>query len=561
MGASMAVTQGLDFSGYNSVVDVFDEACERFRELPAFSNLGRTYSYQELSQDVNRFATFLQQESGLNPGDRIAIQLPNIIQYPVVFFGALKAGLVVVNTNPLYTAEEMQHQFEDSGVKAIVILANMAHKLEQIIDQTCIQSVIVTELADCHSFARRHLINKVLKHVKRMVPAFRLPGAVSFVYAIRQGRKKPFVPVPLEHNALAILQYTGGTTGVAKGAMLSHKNLLANMLQVKDLLSQHTIEGREVAIAPLPFYHIYSLTVNCLLMMHIGCHVVLITNPRDIAGFVSELRKWRFTIFSGLNTLFAALAKHSRFQQISFSDLKLTISGGMSLNPDVAKQWQKLTGCEVVEGYGLTETSPIVAVNPPDKVRLGTIGVPIVATEVCLMDEQGNRVAEQPGELCVRGPQVMQGYWQREDETRMVLDDDGWLRTGDIAEFIDDGYIRIVDRKKDLIIVSGFNVYPAELEQVVCQHPDIDESVAVGIPDPQCGERIKLFVVSNNPDLSRQDIRHYMRKHLTSYKVPKSIEFCSELPKSPVGKVLRRVVRDRAIRETAGSKNEVQSCL
>lgn len=539
-------SESIDFSGYESILTVLEDAARRFPRQPAFSNLGCTYSYAELQKDVDRFTSYLQQQPDLEPGDRIAIQLPNIIQYPVAFFGALQAGLVVVNTNPLYTADEMLHQFQDAEVKAVIILANMAHKLEQIIDQTKIEKVIVTELADSHSFPRRLVLNVLIKHVKKMVPAFRLASSELFLDCLKKGGQQSKQPQVLALDDLAILQYTGGTTGVAKGAMLSHRNVLANMLQVKKLLSEFTVEGREVAIAPLPLYHIYSLTVNCLLMLHIGCHVVLITNPRDIAGFIRELRKRRFTIFSGLNTLFVALCRHSRFPKLNFSGLKLTLSGGMSLSPQVAELWQAVTGCRVVEGYGLTETSPIVSVNPPDQIRLGTIGVPTLATEVCLKDDLGEILPRTAvGELCVRGPQVMQGYWRRPKETGDVLDKEGWLRTGDIAEFDEDGYIRIVDRKKDLIIVSGFNVYPNELEQVANLHPDIDESVVIGLPDPNCGEVIKMFVVSNNKALSAQEIRHFMRQHLTSYKVPKLVEFCDELPKSAVGKVLRRVLRER----------------
>lgn len=534
----------IDISGYRSIVDVFDEACSRYSQLPAYSNLGATYTFSQVSQEVDHLASYWVHHTSLKAGDRIAIQLPNVIQYPVVFFAALKAGLVIVNTNPLYTEGEMLHQFNDAGVKGIVILANMAHKLEAILPETQIQTVVVTELADCHSFAKRHLINRVVKHVKRMVPRFHIPSSVSYVMALKLGRKQKFEQtVNFEPDNLALLQYTGGTTGVAKGAMLSHKNLLSNMLQVGVLLEKHTEDGKEVAIAPLPFYHIYSLTVNCLLMMHIGCHVVLITNPRDIPGFIKELRKWRFTIFSGLNTLFAALCRNSRFTQIRFDDLKLTISGGMALTEAVAKQWREVTGCEVLEGYGLTETSPVVAVNVPGENRLGTIGRAVRGTEVCLLDDDGNTVVDSCGELCIRGPQVMQGYWRRQADTENVFSE-GWLRTGDIAELDPDGYIRIVDRKKDLIIVSGFNVYPNELEQVACSHPDIIESAAVGIPDPQFGEKVKLFVISKNPDLAANDVKTFIRSHLTNYKVPRLVEFCDDLPKSPVGKVLRRKLRD-----------------
>ncbi len=546
MDLSVEADNSLDFSGYQSVLDVFDQACQRFTDLPAYSNFGCTYSFAQIAGDVERFASYFQHHTSLKPGDRVAIQLPNLIQYPVVFFAAMKAGLIIVNTNPLYTAEEMRHQFNDAGVTGIVILANMADKLERILPETAIKTVVVTELADCHPFPKRCIVNGVVRYVKKMVPQYSLPAAISFRTALKKGKQQAFSPLSSRDiNDLAILQYTGGTTGVAKGAMLTHKNLLANMLQVNELLKVHTKAGQELAIAPLPFYHIYSLTVNCLLMMHIGCHVVLITNPRDIPAFVKELKNWRFSIFSGLNTLFAALCRNSAFNAVNFDALKLTISGGMALTEPVAEQWRKVTGCEVLEGYGLTETSPVVAVNAPGDNRLGTIGQPVRATEVKVIDDDGEALPQgESGELCIRGPQVMKGYWQRDEETIQVLSTEGWLKTGDVATIDNDGFIRIVDRKKDLIIVSGFNVYPNELEQVASHHPDITESAAVGIPDPLCGEKIKLCVVSSDPALTSQAVREHFREHLTSYKVPKTVEFHDELPKTAVGKVLRRALRD-----------------
>ncbi len=540
--------ESVDYGSYRTLIDVFDQSCAKYAELPAYSNLGRTLTYAELDQSVRDFAAWLQQRAGLQPGDRIAIQLPNLIQYPVALFAALRVGLIVVNTNPLYTAEEMEHQFRDAGVKALVVLANMAHQVEKILHRTSIETVIITQVGDAQPPARRLLINTVLKHVKRMVPDYHLPGAVSWVRAMKEGSRLELEPVALNGEDTALLQYTGGTTGVAKGAMLSHRNILANMLQVKDLLASVTHAGKETAIAPLPLYHIYSFTLNCMLMMDIGSHVVLITNPRDIPAFVKELRKWQFSIFSGLNTLFVALCKNPQFRDLDFSHLKLTLSGGMALTGAAAQRWQQQTGCEVVEGYGLTETSPIVSVNPPDAIRPGTIGLPIPFTEVRLVDEEGMTVpAGGVGELCVRGPQVMSGYWQQADETRQVLSGDGWLKTGDIAEIQEDGYIRIVDRKKDMINVSGFNVYPNELEEIIAGHPDIEECVVVGLPDERCGELIKLFVVSRNPLLSVKEIRDYARERLTSYKVPSQVEFRSELPKTNVGKVLRRSLRDEEL--------------
>ncbi|MEH6627387.1 MAG: AMP-binding protein [Motiliproteus sp.] len=538
----------IDFGSYQTLLDVFDHSCRRYGDLPAYSNLGKTLSFNELNGSVRDFAAYLQHKSGLKPGDRIAIQLPNLIQYPVALFAALRVGLVVVNTNPLYTADEVEHQFNDAGVKAVIVLANMAHLIEKVMPRTQLQTVIVTELGDAQPPARRLIINAMVKHVKKMVPDYKIANAVSYISAMKEGAQLSLNPVELKRDDLALLQYTGGTTGVAKGAMLSHGNILANMLQVKGLLESNTQAGRELAIAPLPLYHIYSFTLNCMLTMEIGCHVVLITNPRDIPAFVRELRKWKFTIFSGLNTLFVALCKNQQFKELNFDDLKLTLSGGMALTEAAATRWQRVTGNEVIEGYGLTETSPIATVNPPGRVQQGTIGLPIPSTEVRLLDDDDLEVPRGGvGELCVRGPQVMMGYWNQPEETALVLSADGWLRTGDIAQIQDDGYIRIVDRKKDMINVSGFNVYPNELENIICGHPEIDECVVIGLPNEHSGELIKLFVVSNNSYLSVKEVRDYARERLTAYKVPSQVEFRSELPKTNVGKVLRRSLREEEI--------------
>ncbi len=526
---------------------LFEQACLRYADRPAFSNLGRTLSYRELERLSGHFAAYLQHCTALRPGDRIAIQLPNLLQYPVVLFGALRAGLVVVNTNPLYTPREMLHQLKDSGARAMVLLANKAHDLESIIQETALETVIVTELGDALAPARRLLVNALVRHVKKMVPDYRLPGAQDYVAVMREGARLAWQPVPVSSDDLALLQYTGGTTGVAKGAMLSHRNLIANTLQVKSLLDTFTTPGREVAVAPLPLYHIYSFTLNCLLMLESGNQVVLITNPRDIPALVRELRRWPFTLFGGLNSLFVALCRDPGFQHLDFSTLKLTLSGGMSLTPAVAQEWKRVTGCAIVEGYGMTEASPIISVNPPDAIRLGSIGLPIDGTEVKVVDNEG---ASLPvggvGELCVRGPQVMRGYWNQPEETRQVLDSAGWLHTGDIARIADDGYIHLLDRKKDVIIVSGFNVYPNEVEAVVMEHPDVAECVAVAQPDERHGEVIKLYVVAGSSDLSVKEIRDYCRQRLTAYKVPAQVEFCESLPKNAIGKVLRRVLRDKS---------------
>ena len=535
--------EGLD--QYDSVTEVFHSAVTRYKERPAFSCMGKTLTFADLDRLSADFAAWLQHETDLQPGDRIAIQLPNVLQFPVAVFGALRAGLVVVNTNPLYTEREMTHQFKDSGAKAILILANMAKKLENVLGKTDIQHVLVTELGDLHGLPKRWLINAVVKHVKKMVPDYSLPGAVSFVEAMKKGASMTHSEVRRRQDDLAALQYTGGTTGMPKGAMLTHCNLIANMLQARTAIGTHLKAGQEVVVAPLPVYHIYTFTVNCLFLMESGNHSLLITNPRDLNSFIKELKKVKFTAFIGLNTLFNALCNRDDFKQLDFSHLKLTISGGMALTKAAAQRWEQTTGCPIAEGYGLTETSPIVSFNPTDAIQLGTIGKPVAGTAVKVVDADGNDVAlGEPGEMCVQGPQVMKGYWQRDDETRSSIDSDGWFHTGDIAVLQQDGYIRIVDRKKDMILVSGFNVYPNEVEDVVAAHPDIIEAAVVGVPDEDAGEVIKLFVVSKNSQLDTETLRNWCKKELTGYKVPKYIEFRDELPKTNVGKVLRRELRD-----------------
>ncbi|MCP1315437.1 MULTISPECIES: AMP-binding protein [unclassified Halomonas] len=539
-----AALEGLD--QYDSVTDVFHHAVERFGDKPAFSCMGKTLTFDDLDHYSARFAAWLQHDTTLVPGDRIAIQLPNVLQFPVAVFGALRAGLVVVNTNPLYTEREMAHQFKDSGAKAIVILANMAHKLDKVLDQTDLEHVVVTELADLHDVPKRWVINAAVKYVKKMVPTYRLPGAIGFRQVLKAGARQRFTPVKRDREDVAALQYTGGTTGRPKGAMLTHTNLIANMLQARLAIGQHLKNGSELVIAPLPVYHIYTFTVNCLFLMETGNHSVLITNPRDLPGFVKELKKLPFTAFIGLNTLFNALCQRDDFKALDFSKLKLTISGGMALTKPIAKRWEEVTGCPVAEGYGLTETSPVVSFNPADAIQLGTIGKPVAGTSVKVVDADGADVAlGEPGELCVKGPQVMKGYWNQDEETRKAIDDGGWFHTGDIAVLQEDGYIRIVDRKKDMILISGFNVYPNEIEDVVAAHPDVVEAAVVGVPDEEAGEAIKLFVVSKNKELTAEALRAWCKKELTGYKVPKHVEFRDELPKTNVGKVLRRELRDQ----------------
>ncbi len=528
----------------NSINDVMKLAFQRYSDLPAFTSLGCTLSYRELDRLSADFAAYLQQVLGLKAGDRIAIQLPNLIQYPVVVFGAIRAGLVVVNTNPLYTANEMQHQFQDSGAKALVVYAGCGDRAEKILGSTQIKHVITTEVADLHSPIKRWLLNAVVKHVKKMVPVYTLSGAVSLPRALRLGSRHQHQEVTPGPDAVAVLQYTGGTTGVAKGAMLSHGNLVANYLQLAKHFGEFIGESKETFIGPLPLYHIYAFTMHCMLLLGSGNHSVLIPNPRDIPGFIKELRKWKFTGFAGLNTLFVALVNNKEFAQLDFSALKFTASGGMALTTDAANRWEQITGCQIIEGYGLTETSPGVTFNQPGRVQLGTIGQALPLTELKVLDDAEKSLpAGQPGELYVRGPQVMKGYWQQVEETSLVMTVDGWFRTGDMAIIQEDKFVRIVDRKKDMIIVSGFNVYPNEIEDVVTTMAEVRECAAIGVPDERSGEAVKLFVVSESDDLTLEMIQAYCRERLTAYKIPRQIEFCKDLPKSNVGKVLRRALK------------------
>ena len=541
------VPREVDLNKYRSMVEVFEQAVKKFADRPAFSALGATLTYRDLDTQSRNFAAWLQNKTDLKPGDRMAVQMPNVNQYPVVVFGAMRAGLIVVNTNPLYTTREMEHQFNDSGAKALVVLANMAGNAEKVLPNTGIEHVIVTEIADMHSPIRRTLLNAVVKHVKKMVPAFNLPQAHKLPAVLGAGAREKFTPVECKQDDIAVLQYTGGTTGVAKGAMLTHGNLVANLLQTRPMMEDMVVEGQEVVIAPLPLYHIYSFTLNCGILLEAGAHNVWIPNPRDIPGFVKELKNHKFTAFLGLNTLFVALCNNEEFQGLDFSSLKLTSSGGMALTSDTAKMWERVTGCEICEGFGMTETSPVVTFNPHSAIQIGTIGLPIPSTVVKTLDEEGNETPlGEPGELCVKGPQVMRGYWQRPEDTRKSFTEDGYLRTGDIALIQEDGYIRIVDRKKDMIIVSGFNVFPNEIEDVVSSHPKVVECAAVGIPDARSGEAVKVYLVPTAEGVTENELREFCRERLTAYKVPKYVEFRDELPKTNVGKILRRELRDEA---------------
>lgn len=541
------VPRNVDLNKYKSMVDVFDQSVKKYADKPAFSAVGVTLTYRDLDTQSRNFAAWLQNRTDLKPGDRIAVQMPNVSQYPVVVFGAMRAGLIVVNTNPLYTTREMEHQFNDSGAKALVVLANMAYNAEKVLPQTGIEHVIVTELADMHSPLKRTLMNAAVKHLKKMVPAFNLPQAHKLPAVLSEGSKEKFTPVESKQDDIAVLQYTGGTTGVAKGAMLTHGNLVANLLQARPMMGDSIQEGKEIVIAPLPLYHIYSFTLNCGIMLEAGAHNVLIPNPRDIPGFVKELKNHRFTAFLGLNTLFVALCNNEEFRALDFSGLKLTSSGGMALTTDTAKMWQKVTGCEISEGFGMTETSPVVTFNPNIAIQLGTIGLPIADTLVKTIDDDGKETEiGTAGELCVKGPQVMRGYWQRPEDTQESFTEDGYLKTGDVALIQEDGYIRIVDRKKDMIIVSGFNVYPNEIEDVVSGHPKVVECAAVGVPDAKSGEAVKVYLVATAEGVSENELKEFCRERLTAYKVPKSFVFRDELPKTNVGKILRRELRDEA---------------
>jgi len=539
----------IDPDTYRNIPAVLKASCERFAEKPAFTSFGKTLTYQALYHLSGHFAAWLQQHTDLKPGDRIAVQLPNLLQYPVVVFGAMRAGLIVVNTNPLYTAREMEHQFKDSGVRALVCLNSTAHLLEEVLPHTAIRHIIITEVGDLLSPWRRWLINALVKYVKKKVPAYHLPQAIALRSALALGSSSVVQEADATSDEIAVLQYTGGTTGVAKGAMLTHRNLIANMLQCRALMGHGLQEGCEVMVAPLPLYHIYAFTLHCMVVSLIGGHNVLITDPRDLSSFVKVLAKYRFTGFVGLNTLFMALCHNSAFRHLDFSRLKVTFSGGMALQQGAAHQWQALTGCAIAEGYGMTETSPVVSVNPFQNIQLSSIGIPLPSTFCKVIDDEGQTLPlGSPGELCIKGPQVMKGYWQHPEATAQVLDAEGWLKTGDIALIQADGYMRIVDRKKDMILVSGFNVYPNELEEVLASLPGILQCAAIGVPDERSGEAIKLFVVlAPNASLSHEQIMQHMHANLTGYKRPKFLEFCDSLPTTNVGKILRRELRQREL--------------
>jgi len=540
------VPHEINVDEYQSVLEVFEKSVAKYADKPAFHNMGTTLTYAELDAKARDFAAYLQNKLGLQHGDRLAIMMPNLLQYPIAIFGAFKAGLTVINVNPLYTARELKHQLNDANADAIVIIANFAHTLAEVIEETSVKHVIVTQLGDTLNGLKGHLVNFVVKYVKKMVPAYRLDGAIGFKSALKSGQSLPLESPELNHKDIAFLQYTGGTTGVAKGAVLTHRNLIANIQQAQGWLADSIKEGEEVIITALPLYHIFSLTANCMVFCKMGGLNVLITNPRDMPGFVKELASHKFTAITGVNTLFNGLLHTPGFADLDFSHLSLTLGGGMAVQEAVAKQWHKVTGVPLLEAYGLTETSPAVCMNPMNLSEYnGTIGLPISSTEVSIRDDDAQELGiGEAGELWVRGPQVMRGYLDRPEETAKVLDSDGWFATGDVATIDEKGFCRIVDRKKDMILVSGFNVYPNEIEDVVATCDKVLEVAAVGVPSESSGEAVKLFVVAKDASLTKDELVSYCKANLTGYKVPKIVEFRDELPKTNVGKILRRELRD-----------------
>ncbi|AUI85665.1 long-chain-fatty-acid--CoA ligase [Vibrio azureus] len=540
------VPETIDPEQYESLVEMFEQSVQKYADQPAFMNMGSVMTFRKLEERSRAFAAYLQNELRLKKGDRVALMMPNLLQYPVALFGVLRAGCIAVNVNPLYTPRELEHQLNDAGVTAIVIVSNFANTLEQIVDKTPVKHVVLTSLGQMLPRAKGTIVDFVVKYVKGMVPKYDLPGAISMRKALYKGRRLQYVKPYVSGDDIAFLQYTGGTTGVAKGAVLTHRNMIANVMQAKGAYGPVLSPGRELVVTALPLYHVFALTVNCLLFLEMGGNNLLITNPRDIPGFIKELQKHAFTAITGVNTLFNALVNNEDFHELDFSHLRLAVGGGMAVQRAVAEKWQKSTGCYLLEGYGLTECSPLVAAYPHDLVAYnGSIGLPVPSTDVRIVDDEGNVLANtETGELQVRGPQVMQGYWQRPEATKEVINKDGWLSTGDIVKFDDEGFLHIVDRKKDMILVSGFNVYPNEIEDVVASHGKVLEVAAIGQPHEVSGELVKIYVVKRDPSLTKEEVITHCRQHLTGYKVPKLVEFREDLPKTNVGKILRRVLRD-----------------
>jgi len=541
------VPHEIDSSQYLSLVSLFEEACRNYSEKIAYSNLGSQITYAQLNQLARDFAAYLQQ-LGLKKGARVAIMMPNVLQYPVALFGILRAGYVVVNTNPLYTPDEVIHQMNDSGAEVIIVLANFAKTVEKSLPSIPrLKHIIVTEIGDLFPTVKRWIVNFVVKHIKKLVPKYSLPHAVTMNYALQEGKEATLHRISLNHEDIAFLQYTGGTTGVAKGAILTHGNMVSNVLQAYVWLSPLGIGDQDIIITALPLYHIFSLTANCLTFLKIGAKNILITNPRDMSHFIDEIKNTGFTAFTGVNTLYNSLLNHPKFKEIDFSKLKLALSGGMALQKSVSLRWGEMTKKRVLEAYGLTETSPAATINPMYLEGYnGSIGLPLSSTDVSIRDDSGKEVAiGSSGELCIKGPQVMAGYWNRPDETAQVFTEDGYLKTGDIARMDEQGFIYLVDRKKDLILVSGFNVYPNEVEQIIGLHPGVLEVGVVGVTDDESGERVKACIVKKDPELTKEAVIAHCREHLTAYKIPKIVEFFDELPKTNVGKILRRALKEQ----------------
>ena len=540
------VNAEIDITRYQSITDVFNQSAEKFADRPAFQNMGKTLTYAETAKLITDFASYLQNVLKLPRGERVAIMMPNLLQYPIALFGALQAGMVVVNTNPLYTPRELEHQLKDSGASVIVVLENFADTLASVLPKTQIKHVIVTGVGDLLGAIKGRLINFVLRHIKKMVPEYRIDGAVSFQTALKQGAARPFQKTDIKREDTAFLQYTGGTTGVAKGAVLSHGNICANMMQAAEWIKNQLRQGEETVIAALPLYHIFALTVNLMIFTNAGSRIILITNPRDMKRFIGDMKKERISVFIGVNTLFNGLTNQAEFAEVDFSNLRLTLGGGMATQKAVAEKWKKITGTPIVEAYGLTEASPGVCCNPLNiEAYSGGIGLPVPSTEIELRDAEGKEVGVgQPGEMWIRGPQVMQGYWNRPEETAKAIDSRGFLETGDIAVMDEKGWFKLVDRKKDLIVVSGFNVYPNEIEEVIAHNDKVMEVACIGVPNEKTGEALKVFVVKKDPSLTKEELIAFCRTELTAYKVPKDIEFRDELPKSNVGKILRRELKE-----------------
>lgn len=539
------VPANIDPDAYPTLVDMFRETFDKFRRKPAFSCMGKELTFDQLDKYSSRFGAYLQSR-GLQAGDKVALMMPNLLQYPIALFGALRAGLVVVNTNPLYTPREMRHQFTDSGVKAILIAENFAGNLEKVLGDTEIKTIIVTSIGEMLGFPKKQIVNFVVRSIKGMVPKYDLPNPVTFSEALKEGKKFKLKPHQGTPDEVILLQYTGGTTGVSKGAMLTNRNLVSNMQQIRAWMAPFLKEGEEVALSPLPLYHIFAFSVNCLALMSIGTLSVLVTNARDLDSVIKAMKSYPISLVTGVNTLFNALVHHKDFPSVDFSNLKVTVGGGMAVQRSVAEHWQRMTGCFLSEGYGMTESSPVVTTNPLDGTgKLGTIGLPVPSTYVRVVDDQGNVLAPGGiGELQVKGPQVMKGYYNRPEETAKTISD-GWLKTGDIGAMMQEGFFQIVDRKKDMILVSGFNVFPNEVEEVAAGHPKVLEAAAIGVPDEKSGEVVKLFVVKKDNSLTKKELLGYCRENLTGYKVPKQIEFRDELPKTNVGKILRRALREK----------------